>query len=202
MTKISDRVLEEAKKYVFDLLEDKIPDELLYHSIYHTIDVMKNAEIIAENMELRIDDLNILRISTLFHDIGFIDIYDGHEEKGVMYAEKFLHDRDIEKAVINQVTLAIRSTKVPQSPKNLISRILCDADLMNMSFENVYLKDVESLRKEWIYCGKGHYTEKEFFQVSLDFFETHEFHTEYGRKILKPRKEKTEEILKKKMQNT
>lgn len=199
MNKISNSLLDEAREYVFDLLNTKLSTDLIYHSKDHTLEVMKNAEIIGKHSDLNEDDLNILRMSTLFHDIGFIDVYDGHEEKGVTQVEKFLRGKHIDESIIKEVSYAIRSTKVPQSPKSLISKVLCDADLMNMSFEKDYLKDVESLRKEWINCGKGHFKEEDFFQVSLDFFKTHEFHTDYGKKVLKPKKEKTEEILRNKL---
>lgn len=196
MMKITDNLLIEAKDYVYDLLDSKISENLLYHSKSHTIHVLKNAEIIGNHSDLSGDELNILRISTLFHDVGFVEIYDGHEEKSVLYAEQFLREKNVDEWIIKEVSLAIMATKVPQSPQTLISKVLCDADLMNMSFEEDYLKDIESLRKEWINCGKEYHTENEFLQVSLDFFKAHEFHTEYGKKVLKPKKEKTEEILK------
>jgi len=131
----------------------------------------------------------------LFHDVGFIEIYDGHEEVSVIYAEKFLKERNIDREVIHKIARIIMATKVPQRPIDFISEIWCDADLMNMSNEKAYLKDIELLRKEWINCGKKSYTKEEFFEVSLDFFKSHRFHTEYGKDILKPRKDKTEEIL-------
>ena len=115
------------------------------------------------------------------------------------YAEKFLNTRHVEDSIIRKVSHAIMATRVPQKPKDLISRILCDADLMKLSDEQEYLSDIERLRREWINYGKEQYSKEEFYKVSLNFFKTHHFHTEYGRKILKPKKDKTEEILLKKL---
>ncbi len=201
MNYISDNLVKEAHEYVFDLFARKLNDNLIYHSPDHTKEVLKNAEEISEYLKLGINDLNLLRISALFHDVGFIDIYDGHEEKSVEYVKDFLSGYNIDDEVIQRITRVIIATKVPQHPLDLISKILCDADLMNMSNETDYLNDVELLRKEWINSGKEKYSKKAFYKVSLDFFKTHEFHTEYGQKILKPMKEKTKEILKKKMQD-
>lgn len=195
MNRIDDKLVNEAKKYVFELINTNISEKLLYHSVNHTKDVLKNAELIGSLNNLSEEDFNILRISTIFHDIGFIEVYEGHEEISVLYAKKFLEERDIDESIINEVSTAIMATKVPQNPKNLISMILCDADLMNLSHEKKYLKDVELLREEWIECGKEVYSQQEFYQVTLDFFKNHHFHTEYGKSTLRPKKDRTEEIL-------
>lgn len=195
MNRVDDKLVNEAKKYVFELINTNISKKLLYHSVNHTKDVLKNAELIGSLNNLSNEDFNILRISTIFHDIGFIEVYDGHEEISVLYARQFLKERDVNESIINEISTAIMATKVPQKPKNLISRILCDADLMNLSHEEKYLKDVELLREEWIKCGKEAYSQQDFYQVTLDFFKNHHFHTEYGKNILRPKKDRTEEIL-------
>lgn len=195
MNKITDQTVVEATQYVFNLLNTSISKDLLYHSIEHTKEVLENAELIGEHEQLSKEELNILRISILFHDVGFIQVYDGHEKVSVLFAQEFLRERKIDGPVITQICNAILSTHVPQSPNDIISDILCDADLMNLSLEKEYLKDIELLRKEWIQCGKGQFTQKEFYQITLDFFKTHHFHTEYGTKILKPKKDKTEDLI-------
>lgn len=195
MNYISDKLLEDAHDYVFELLNKRLSENLIYHSPNHTKEVLKNAAEIGEYSKLDKNNLNLLKISALFHDVGFIDIYDGHEEKSVAYVKEFLGRYSIDDETVQRIARIIMATKVPQHPLDFISRILCDADLMNMSNEKDYLKDVELLRKEWINCGKENYSKKEFYQVSLDFFKTHHFHTEYGKTILQPRKEVTEKIL-------
>ena len=73
---------------------------------------------------------------------------------------------------------------------------------MNLSAEEQYLDDIERLRKEWFLCGKGQYTPEEFYQISFDFLKTHHFHTEYGLKTLKPKKDRTEKLLLQKIKET
>lgn len=188
-------MLGDARDYVFSIMNGKPFIDLFYHSIHHTKDVMKHAEMIGNICKLTHEEMNILKMSALFHDLGFLVICDGHEEKSVEYAEEYLRKNKVDEAIIQRISNAIMATKVPQMPKDFLSKILCDADLMNLSSEEKYLDDIESLRKEWFLCGKGQYTPQEFYQISLDFLKTHHFHTEFGLKTLKPKKEKTEELL-------
>ena len=192
---ISDKLVEEAKDHVFGIMQGKPFTELFYHSIRHTKDVLRNVELIAGHFGLTHDELNILKMCALFHDLGFLEICDGHEEISSEYARKFLSEKNVDTSVINIIIQAIMATKVPQSPHDLISKILCDADLMNLSSEEAYLDDIERLRKEWIFCGKEKHTKEEFYKISLDFLNSHHFHTDFGLKKLKPKKDRTIEIL-------
>lgn len=192
-------MLDDARNYVFNIMNGKPFVDLFYHSIHHTKDVMKNVEVIGTYLGLNHDDLNILKMSALFHDLGFLDICDGHEEKSVEYAEEYLLKENLDESIIKKITDAIKATKVPQSPNDFLSKILCDADLMNLSSEEKYMDDIERLRKEWIFCGKEKHSKEEFYQISLNFLKSHHFHTEYGLKILKPKKDRTVKILLKKL---
>jgi len=198
---ISDKILDDAREHVFNIMNGKPFTDLFYHSINHTKNVLRNVEVIGNYFGLNHEDLNILKMSALFHDLGFLDICDGHEEKSVEYAEKYLREEGLDESIISKIANAIMATKVPQSPNDLLSKILCDADLMNLSSEEKYMDDIERLREEWIFCGKEQYSKEEFYKISLDFLKSHHFHTEYGLKILKPKKEKTEKLLIQKMNN-
>jgi len=193
-------MLDDAQDYVFGIMSGKPFIDLFYHSIHHTQDVMNHAEMIGNICKINQEEMNILKMSALFHDLGFLVICDGHEEKSVEYAEGYLRQQNIDESIIEKVSNAIMATKVPQKPNDFLSKILCDADLMNLSSEERYLDDIECLRKEWFLCGKGQYTLEEFYQISLDFLREHHFHTEYGLKTLKPKKEKNEKLLLQKIQ--
>ena len=194
-------MIDDARDYVFGIMEGKPFTGLFYHSIHHTKEVLRNVELIATYFGLNHDDLNFLRMCALFHDLGFIEICDGHEEVSAGYAEEYLAGQQVGESVIKAARAAILATKVPQSPHDFLSKILCDADLMNLSNEEAYMDDIERLRKEWILCGKEKHTKEEFYKISLEFLKSHHYHTEYGLKYLKPKKERTEKILIEKMQN-
>lgn len=195
MSKIDNKMVNEAESFVLKILDEKLSEKLLYHGKNHTVDVLKNAVIIGENSDLDEDDMNLLKISALFHDVGYIDVYEGHEEKSAMYATEFLRSRHVDDSSVKQVVDAILSTHYPQKPKDRISEILCDADLMYLADQSKYFEEAELLRQEWSNVGKTNMGDHEFYLASLDFFNSHDFHSEYGKQHLLPGKEKNESII-------
>lgn len=191
MNNINNGFIEEAKEYVTALLTNELSDKCIFHTINHTLDVLKNAEVIGNYCRLDEHDLNVLRISALFHDVGYVDAYDDHEVYSARRARNYLQAKNIDQAIIDQVETAIHSTKTPQNPNDEISKILCDADLMNLTFDD-YFEQIDLMRKEWEKVGKAKLDRNQFHLQSLDFFQTHQYHSEYGKKILQPKKEETE----------
>jgi predicted metal-dependent HD superfamily phosphohydrolase len=191
MKKIDDALIAEAKTFISSLLTTELSENCVFHTIAHTLDVVANAEIIGKYCKLEESSLNVLRICALFHDVGYVDAYDDHEIFSAERAKKYLHSKNIDQEIIDQVEVAILATKTPQNPQDKISRILCDADLMNLTFD-VYFEQIDLMRKEWEKVGKAKLDSHEFHISSLEFFQSHQYHSEYGKKILQPKKEKTE----------
>ena len=191
MKLIDDALIREAKEYISSLLTTELSENCVFHTIKHTLDVVANAEIIGKYCKLDENSLNILRICALFHDVGYVDAYDDHERFSAERASAYLQTKNIDPEIINQVEVAILSTKTPQNPKDQISRILCDTDLMNLTFDD-YFEQLDLMRKEWEKVGKAKLNSKEFHLSSLEFFQSHEYHSKYGKKVLQPKKEKTE----------
>jgi predicted metal-dependent HD superfamily phosphohydrolase len=191
MNSIDDKMVEEAKQYISSVLKHDLSDKCLFHTIKHTLDVMEHAEVIGEYCNLDRNSMNILRICALFHDVGYVDAYDNHEIFSAERAKTYMNSKNVDPQIINQVEVAILSTKTPQNPTDEISKILCDADLMNLTFDD-YFDQIDLMRKEWEKVGKAKLNSNEFHMYSLEFFQSHEYHSEYGKKILQPKKEKTE----------
>ena len=198
MNKIDKAIVEEAKEYVSSVLTHELSDNCVFHTIQHTLDVLKNAEIIARYCKLNGTGLNIVKLSALFHDVGYVDAYEDHEIYSAERAKNFLKSKNMDEETIHQVEAAILSTKTPQNPQDKISRILCDADLMNLTFDD-YFEQVDLMRREWEKVGKAKFNSHQFHIKSLEFFQEHQYHSEYGRKILQPKKEKNELIIKNKV---
>lgn len=187
---IDAEIVEAAKTYVLDLLERELPKSCLFHSTDHTLGVLKNAEIIGMNSNLSEEELDLLRVCALFHDVGYIHKHDNHEEESAAYAATFLEKNRVKASDINQVVKAILATKIPQQPEDKISRILCDADLMHLTYED-YFQHIELMRQEWERTGRATLNQQQFELESLDFFSAHQYHSEYGKKVLAPLKEVT-----------
>ena len=111
---------------------------------------------------------------------------------------QFLKSKNIHESIIKQVVDSILATKMPQQPKDDISKILCDADLRNMTFDD-YFEHIDLMRQEWEKTGKAKLNKQQAYKTSLEFFQSHQYQSEYGRKVLQPKKEKTESKIKLKL---
>ena len=198
MNKIDAALVEEAKEFVTRILTTELSENCLFHTINHTLEVLNNAEIVGASSKLDGDAMNILRLSALFHDVGYVNAYDGHEFYSIERATAFLKSRNIEEESIKQVKAAILATKMPQSPKDIISEILCDSDLMYLTFDD-YFDKIDLMRMEWERVGKAKLNTNQFHMQSLDFFKLHKYHSEYGKKVLQPIKEKNELLIRQKV---
>ena len=198
MKLIDDALITETEHYISSLLTTELSENCVFHTIKHTLDVVSNAEIIGRYCKLDENSLNVLRICALFHDVGYVDAYDDHELYSAERARTYLQSKNIDPEIIDQVEKAILSTKTPQNPKDQISRILCDADLMNLTFDD-YFEQIDLMRKEWEKVGKAKLNSHEFHISSLKFFQSHEYHSKYGKKVLQPKKEQTEEKIRNKV---
>lgn len=198
MNKIENSLIDEARTHVTLVLKHELSDKCLFHTINHTLEVLNNAEIIGQYCDVGEEGLNVLRLCALFHDIGYVDAYDDHEIYSARRAADYLRAKEVDEFTIEQVERAILATKMPQSPRDKISKILCDADLMNLSFDD-YFEQVDLMRKEWDKVGKAKLNRHQFYLNTLDFFQKHEYHSKYGKQILQPKKEENERRIKNKI---
>jgi uncharacterized protein len=198
MNRIDNALVDEAREYVTLLLTHELSDKCLFHTISHTLEVLKNAEIIGRYCKINDEELNILRISAMFHDVGYVDAYDDHEIYSAKRAVDYLENNKVSETTIEQIERAILSTKTPQNPLDEISKILCDADLMNLTFDD-YFEQLDLMREEWEKVGKAKLNSHDFYLNTLEFFQSHEYHSKYGKTVLQPKKEKTELKIKNKV---
>ncbi len=188
MEELNNQLLEKIKKFVDNILEKQLSENLVFHSRGHTLEVCNNAEIIGKYGNFDENEMNILIASALLHDIGYSVAYKGHEIHSVRIAVEYLQKENARESVISRITSAILATEVPQKPGDRIEEALCDADLMHLSYADYY-KYMHLLRKEWELMGISKLDTVEFNRKSVEFFNSHHYHTEYGKKILAPKKE-------------
>lgn len=198
MKSIDSKLVEEAKKHVYHLLDAKLNPGIVYHTKEHTTNVLENAEKIGTETGLNGEEMNLLRIAALFHDTGYIEGNKEHEVKSAALARKFLEERNVHEEIIQNVEKAVLSTKIPQKPEDNIAAVLCDADLSHLASKN-YFDLVEKMRKEKSYFEQKTLDEYQFLFQSLEFFMAHNFKTEYGLNVLQPQKEENEKELRKKL---
>lgn len=199
MGKINSEIIKEIEGEVFHLLDNSLHKGLVFHSKKHTLEVIRDAAIIGRCTRLNEEELNLLHMSALFHDVGYVYAYEGHESLSADYAKKSLQSKHISEESIGIITKSILATKVPQQPTHKIAEILCDADLMHLTYDN-FFENVNLLKLEWEIMGIASFSEKEFHKNSIKFMSTHEYHTKYGKEILQPKKQMNIERTKRKIE--
>jgi len=120
---------QEVKELMIERLSNDLPDELHYHGVHHTLDVLNVCVERAGQVELTENDKTLLCTAAIFHDCGFLNELKEHEKAGVEIARKVLPDFGYEATDIDCIVGMIMATKIPQSPKTKLERIICDADL-------------------------------------------------------------------------
>jgi putative nucleotidyltransferase with HDIG domain len=77
----------EIQGLVIDKLQKGLAPTLTYHNVSHTLDVLRQAtEIAARESFVNEEDLLLLKVGALYHDVGFLNTYAGHEEKSCLIA--------------------------------------------------------------------------------------------------------------------
>ena len=172
--------IEKAEKFILDLLSTQLSPTLYYHGIHHTLDVTDAALILAEEEGIQNEDsLKLLKTAALFHDSGFLNTYKDHEEAGCRIARIQLSLYAYSEQQVDQICGMIMATKIPQSPKNQLEEILCDADLDYLGRE-----DFEPISSSLFLELKARQiveNEKTWNKVQVKFLESHRYHTKSAR---------------------
>ncbi|WP_421763579.1 HD domain-containing protein [Ekhidna sp.] len=170
-----------VKDYSVKVLSQELPENMTYHSINHTMDVVASALEIAEQQGLSEEDTEIVHIAAWFHDLGYTKGCESHEKNGAQMARDFLSAQGYASEKITKVADCIMATQMPQKPKNLLERIICDADMMHLADHNYFAK-ADLLHKEIEKTKVCKISESEWLKMNQEFLDKHCFFTDYARK--------------------
>jgi uncharacterized protein len=121
--------VEEIKDFVIERFFKHLPNGLYYHNLAHTLDVFEATLKIGQAEGLSDKEIELLRVAALFHDTGFIDVYENNEDLGAEFAEACLPKFGYSITEIEKIKGAILATNLGIEPKNLFEKVLCDSDL-------------------------------------------------------------------------
>jgi uncharacterized protein len=179
---------------VISHLSAELPPYLTYHSVVHTKYVVKKAIYIAEKENLPQDQLYLLKIAALYHDIGFMFGPKNHEEKGCEIVWDELPRRGLSDEQIMQICEIIRATKIPQKPTSHAAEILADADLEYLS-TSLFGEVSEYLFQELRFFSKE-LTREKWNEIQVNFIGNHKYHTKFCKRYKEFRKIRNLEALK------
>src|SRR5690606_25791494 len=172
-------IIGKAKAYVHELLSEKLPAGYLFHNFQHTQEVVEVCEEIAASMRLSQQDTENLQLAAWFHDTGFVEKRERHEEKSAQLAHSFLVRQNYPEAHIKTVERLILSTKEGVEPNDTLEKILHDADIAHIGRKRFFKKG-ELLRMEWEQAENTSYSDSEWAHIQLDFLINNKFCTLYA----------------------
>lgn len=175
------------RKYVLNKLKADLPEHLTYHGIEHTMDVLDVCEQYIRRLNLVEEERFLLRIGAVVHDMGFLKGSVNHEEVGAGMASELMLELGMKAAQIEEVTGLVLSTKIPQTPKNELQKIICDADLDYLGRDD-YPEISQRLYKEFKFM-KVIQTDEDWKNLQINFLKAHYFHTPFAIANRAPKKQ-------------
>ena len=166
----------QAFEYALNLLAQKLPTYLTYHSYSHTVEeVLPAAQLLAKASGLPAEESRLLEIAAVYHDVGYLFDMKEHERAGAKVAQEVLPGFGFSSDEIDTITSMILATRLPTDPKTLAEQILADADLLILG-DGEFFNRSEALRLELAARGRP-YTPQEWYKVQLEFMEEHSYFT-------------------------
>jgi uncharacterized protein len=178
---------QQAKEFIVKKLTEELPPKLSYHSIEHINDVYGACEHLAKEEGVEGDQLVLLLTAALYHDSGFLIQSKDHETLSCDIVRTHLPAFQYSGEQIEIICGMIIATRLPQSPKNKLEEILCDADLDYLGREDFY-QIGNRLFEEFSVEGIVN-NEEEWNHVQLKFLESHTYFTNTAIKLRKQKKD-------------
>lgn len=188
---------EQLQEFVFDKLRKELPAHLSYHNIDHTLDVMQAADFLAMTEGFTEYDRALLKTAALLHDTGFLLQREEHEASSCALAREYLAQYGYTTDEIETICNLIMATRLPQSPKDKLAEVLCDADLDYLGradFLPLSDKLFAELQSEGLVKDPD-----EWNRQQTDFMSAHRYFTQTAINLRQPRKTAYIEMIKQKI---
>ena len=197
MTTTTTSLLQDTEDFVREYFAENVPAKFVFHDFEHTVQTVAAVRLLGEGFQLDERELNIIQLATWFHDTGYAQGPEDHEERSCGIAQRFLAGK-IPAEDIETVLTCIQATKVPQRPSNLLEQVICDADLSHLGMD-IYWQRTGKLRQEFVLTRNRIMSEEEWVDFELNFLLSHEYHTAVAQEMFNKRKAKhVQQLLKQK----
>ncbi len=165
-----------VEQYLGQLLEEQLPAHIYFHNFNHALRVRDAVLELGNAMKCSEKEMEYLQIAALFHDTGFVNIYDGHEAESQRLADEYLRKHHYSEEGIVQVKALIAATNPKIAPASKLEKIMCDADTAHVG-QKKYFRRSERLRKEIEENRKKAFLDYEWEKSNLEFLQNHSFYT-------------------------
>lgn len=159
---------------VLQTLDHYVPKNCYYHNRRHTQEVVANTHMFMQHYSsLSNMQRKCLMTAALLHDYGYCEQYHANEPVAARYARELLPIFGYTEREIDLICSLILATTMPVNPKNLLEKIICDADVAHIGLPP-YWKKSQLLRKERRAHGFKDDPVK-YCQAELAFLEHHRY---------------------------
>ena len=180
---------EKAIDHILGRLRDELSPQLTFHNLSHTQnDVLPAGRKLARLAGLPGEETRLLEVAAAYHDSGYLEICDGHEQVSIQIASATLPGFGFTPAQVQRVIRLILATQVPQCPCDLMEEILVDADLDVLGREDFFERN-EALRQELTNMGME-ISRRQWLEEQISFLQTHSYFTQAARDLRELGKQK------------
>ncbi|WP_348822210.1 Pycsar system effector family protein [Flavobacterium aestuarii] len=192
-------LVEQSEDFVSNLLKDKLSKLYSYHNIFHTSNVVGAVKKLCSKEDVQGIEKEMLLAAAWFHDTGYINGIEDHENESVKIAASFLKDKGQSEEFIEKVSKLIMATSKYYVPQNQLEKIIKDADFVHITSLE-YASTCELLRCELENTMNLSFDNLQWAKENLDFLvNKHQFYTDYALKKWQPLKEKNIAIVQKQL---
>ena len=185
-------ILKISEDYAKNLLKDKLSSAYTYHNLDHTIQVVDKIKILAKEENISPEETENLLLAGWFHDLGYVDDADNHEEESRKIASDFLKQHQFPEERLAKIGELILATDKFYKPKNHLEEVIKDADLYHLASDD-YFRICENLRQEIKEVHHQKFSKLQWAELNITFFAKHQFYTKFAKENWQPEKEKNVE---------
>ena len=193
------QIVKQAEERIIELYDTVPHQNLLYHNIDHSKNVVDRANEIAAHYELSERDITVLNIAAWFHDTGHLYTEPStHEEKSIALMREWLDDKGGFTELADEIEQVILATKLSTPPVGLVQEIIKDADTYH--FGQPEFKNLDKLMKKEMGLRTLDIMVRDWQKNALVVLESHQFYTSYCKDLLEEGKQKNLARIKKKVE--
>lgn len=183
-------IISKVEAYVVEMLSSETNGSFLYHNLRHTQRVVNSAKKLIEGEKVTEDDGHKLLIAAWFHDLGYTQSINDHEEHSCALAKQFLEQEAVDADFMDEICDLIRATKKDYEPRNKLEEIIRDADSSHFAKKS-FMATTELLREELSLLGVAQYSNDEWREENIRLLRVkHRFYTDYAKENWQKEKDK------------
>jgi hypothetical protein len=174
-------LVRDAGEHVFELYRGaKAETPLLYHGFKRTREVVDACREIAKGCKLDEEDFEIVLLAAWFHDAGYAAGMEGDPSRSVEICRKFLGSRKGSNGLAERVVACLGGAEqLSDEKRTLREDVLHDALLSPLADKN-YVREAELLRLETERREGKLYSDVDWTQRCIEYFEEHPYRTRYA----------------------